>query len=717
MSWLKIRELKFLALIAGVFLISACGGGGDDVVVSGGAGDEAPIPGIYTINTTGADGGPAGGSGGDGGYVELYSDYGSGGPIEILGTGAANAGWTPTAAVVNLGSNPLSITADTTIAVETVEPAAGTPYLVADDYDLYISDGDAGLANETPVTGISVALGTTLTLELNYSGATGVRISLSNDIDNMGTITTVDFSATQRGNMRLYMASYHGNSTIDTSGALDGQSGGDVRLYPNYSFFNNGTINTSGYGSTTGAAGSGGYVSIEADYSFENTGDITTDGGTASGAGTTGGTGGYIDLETYYSNLFNSGDLSSRGGDGLTAGGDGGYQYLYVDYVGDLRNSGNMDASGGDATAGDGGDGGYFYVQLYGSDLINTGDLTTTGGSTTDSSSNGGDGGYIEVYLDYGYIYEYTPPGDILFSGNINTSGGLAVTTAGATGDGGDGGYFYVEGDYEDYPMGQRIALLGYTGIDSSGGDGNYGGDGGNLDLEHYYGWSSSETYVPSGNVTNEVDVNASGGSVVAGATTTPADGGDGGNSHMETDYYYGMLNPAIDKAVNKGNLNLSGGDSLESTTNYTGDAGHFWLWGYNGVTNTGNITAVGGDDFGTTGYGNQGDDIELYAELGPVKNSGDFDTSGGDGEYNGGDADNIDLFGPEVTNSGNLTAVGGDADPVLAGSTGGDGDDVELYSPDGRNGITHSGTVTNNGGTGTTPGTDGDYILGGELM
>jgi len=73
--------------------------------------------------------------------------------------------------------------------------------------------------------------------------------------------------------------------------------------------------------------------------------------------------------------------------------------------------------------------------------------------------------------------------------------------------------------------------------------------------------------------------------------------------------------------------------------------------------------------------------------------------------------------WGPEVSNSGALAANGGDADPSLAGSVGGDGAEVNLDSPDGMPGITQTGTVTNDGGTGATPGDDGDYYLGGLLQ
>jgi hypothetical protein len=180
------------------------------------------------------------------------------------------------------------------------------------------------------------------------------------------------------------------------------------------------------------------------------------------------------------------------------------------------------------------------------------------------------------------------------------------------------------------------------------------------------------------------------------------------------------MYNPDIDKVFNSGNIDTSSGGSLESDFSM-GSAGYVWIWGYNGVTNSGNITARGGDDLGTdgsdTGVGNDGNDLQLYAELGPVSNSGDLGTDGGDGEYTGGYAYAIELFGPEVSNSGALTANGGDADPSLAFSEGGVGGYVELFSPNGMQGISQTGTVSNDGGTGETPGPDGDYYLGGQLL
>jgi hypothetical protein len=646
---------------------------------------------------------------------------GSMGELQVMGSGAADASFTPTASTPNLGDNPLAVTAITTITVEAVGPAVvGTPYLVLNNPNLYISDGDAAVADEPAVTGISVASGTTLTLELNYT--TYAWVSLSNDIDNDGTITTDDVNATQRGNLRLDFASYHGNSTIDTSGTLDGQHGGYVEMYPIY-FFNRGTITTSGADNTAGAGGNGGYVVIDAIYGIENTGNITADGGAASGAGTPGGNGGSIDCLAPYS-IHNSGNLSCRGGDGVESGGSGNGMYFEVSEIGNLRNSGDLDTSGGAASGAGfgGGFGGSIDMYAYGGDIINSGNLTTKGGDTTDPSSDGGSAGSIYLYVEYTSFPAEAPAGDVLFSGNADTSGGLAVTEAGATGSGGSGNFFVIEGNYGGFPLGQQIALLGYAGIDASGGNGNYGGDGGYVELscDQSYDFLTA-TDTPSCNITNEAPIDAAGGSVVATATTTPADGGSGRSVEIWTDLDYGMYDPDIDKVANSGNIDTSGGNSLESTVSWAGDAGYVRIWGFNGVTNSGNIMARGGDDpgtdGGTTGFGNDGDDLQLYAGLGPVTNSGDLTTDGGDGEYRGGYASVIELFGPEVSNSGALAANGGDADPLLLGSIGGDGSDVVLFSPDGMQGITQTGTVTNNGGTGETPGSDGDYYLGGQLL
>jgi len=685
--------------------LSGCGGGGDD------SPSTTTTPGNYTITAQGGLGGANGGAGGSGEYVSLYKESGSG-DIEILRTGKANASFTSQTPSTNLGDNPLAFTVDTTIDVVSAEPAAGIPYLVANSTTLRISDGNTTLGDEDPVTGLSVASGATLTLALNYT--TYSYLSLSNDVDNSGTITTEDDSATARGGLRLYPASYIGKngSSINTSATLDSQSGGFLRVSADYSIYNHGDISTFGADSAAGSAGDGGYVDLNSNYLTQNTGNINSYGGNATVG--TAGDGGSIDLEADYSHLHNSGDMNSSGGNGTT-GGQGDNVYFYA-YNGNLLNSGDINSSGGNSSAGDGGSAGDIDSEVYGGKLVNSGNLTAMGGDTTNSASNAGSGNNVYFYSEYGSIYEYTPANEMIISGNINTSGGNAVSNG--TGDGGSAGYIEAEHYSYDYPTEAGIAFLGYTDINTSGGDGNYGGSAEDLSLYNDYAWSDADIYVPSGNVTNEANLTAKGGNVVAIATTTPANGGSGGDFNLETEYNYGYMVPELEKVHNTGNADLSGGSSLESTTSSTGRSGYVWFWGYNGVDNSGIIVSNGGDDLGTdggtTGYGNYANDIEFYAELGPVRNSANLTNNGGHGEYHGGNSDGIELYGPTVINSGNLTSNGGNADETLASSTGGYGGWIELYSPDSLLGVSHSGAVSHTAGTGDTVNNYGAFIKGG---
>ncbi|MBI3188588.1 MAG: hypothetical protein HYZ31_12075, partial [Gammaproteobacteria bacterium] len=99
------------------FLIASCG-------------SDGPATGVYTINATGGLGGSNGGTGGDGDYLNAYKEAGLGN-VEMLRAGSANASFTSTTPATSLGDNAVAITANTTIGVETIEPATGTPYLIA----------------------------------------------------------------------------------------------------------------------------------------------------------------------------------------------------------------------------------------------------------------------------------------------------------------------------------------------------------------------------------------------------------------------------------------------------------------------------------------------------------------------------------------------------------------------------------------------------------
>jgi len=704
-------------IIAGILMsslvIAGCSDNASDSPSNSNSEPEPEPDGIYSLNLTGGLGGTNGGSGGDGNNVSIYKAAGTG-SVDVLASGAADAGFTHITPDANLGSNPLDITTGITVDVfaeDADEPAAGTPYLIEDNGRLFVSDGNTVLGDEDPVTGISVASGVTLTLGLNDT--TYARISFDNDVLNSGVITTADIDELHRGGLRIYPASYVGqaDSRIDTAGTQDSQNGGDVLISADYSVYNHGAVNTSGSDSVDDDAAAGGYVELYADYLVQNTGDIDSSGGDAPNGEA--GRGGNIDLASDFGNMYNSGRLVNYGGDGQL-GGDGGLVNLYA--VGDMLNSGDINARGGIGGADDGGNGASVEMYASGRKLVNSGNILAAGGNTTDADSDGGDGGELYVYAEYGPVDRDAPAGGLFVSGNIDLSGGDAVATG--YGDGGVAGSIDVQVYGSNYPSEVGLALLGYTDIDTTGGDANFGGSAGDVLIFNDSVQANAGVYVPSGNVTNEADVTARGGSVVAEAETIPADGGSGGNFRLETEDKYGYINPQLEIATNKGNIDVSGGNGLESMMNDINRSGSVWLWGYNGVTNTGNITANGGADLGTdgddTGYGGYANDVEMYAELGQASNSGIITNNGGAGEYRGGRSDGFKLYGATVSNSGVISSNGGNADASLEGSVGGSGGWVEFFSPDGIVGVTHSGSVSHTAGTGETANDGGAFIRGG---
>lgn len=703
------------------FLVAGCDNGG-------GSSNTSATSVTYTINTSGGLGGSTGGSGGSGGSVDGYKSAGIG-DIEMRASGNADTSFTASTPAAYTGTKPLNVTTNTTITVVTAVPASNTPYLVANDSNLYIADDDATLADaDEIVTGISVASGVTLTLPLNYT--TYARIDLRNDLANSGMITTADVDATNRGGLQIYPDSYVGasGSSVTTAGTVAGQNGGDVTINADGSLFNHGTINTRGSNgdTTTVNGGDGGGIYLYGNYNFQNTALIESQGGDATGG--VAGDGGYVEFQGDYGSMYNSGNVNGYGGNGVTGGNaDGGN---FSSYIGKTLNSGHIDNHGGNGTGGNGGSGGDIDMQADSGDLINSGNLTTTGGSTTGETFNGGSGGNVDFNGSDGGIEADTPIASILVSGNIDTSGGNAV--ANSTGSGGSGGSVNANLEVNDAPSPTaRLAFLGYTTITTSGGDGNQGGAGGRYQLNNDTAWYDDlDIELPSGNVVNEANLVARGGSAVATATVFPANGGAGGNFTLETAYTSlpgagfilpeGMSVSDLEKTTNSGTVDQSGGANLKATSDNSGRSGRTWLWGYNGVSNTGAITANGGSDSdtdgSTTGYGGYADDIDMYAETGAVTNSAALTNNGGSGEYRGGRSDGISLYAATVSNNANLTSNGGNANATLAGSVGGNGGWIELFSPQGSAGISHSGTVTYTVGTGTdtTAANSGSFTNGG---
>jgi hypothetical protein len=657
------------------------------------------------MHAGGGNGGLQGGLGGNGGWVTAVKEGGTG-DLMVVRSGVVDAAFTPSVPSVSLGSNPLAITADSVIAVATVVPPAGTPYLLANDSSLYISDGEKLQGNRPPITGLRIAPGVTVTLGLNHPSWS--RLSLANDVENHGTITTEDVNALQRGHLELSAAGYLGSGTIDAGGRTDGQSGGTVFLYMTGDILQHGQIRTTGASAASGQAGAGGAVELYAGAALENTGSINTAGGEAGGG--TGGNGGYIDLVGYYG-LRNAGRLYSTGGAGATGGGNGGWIWLEVYTEGELRSAGDIDSSGGSSLGGNGGNGGEMDIYAYGGSIRHNGNLMSGGGDS--QGGHGGNGGYFIFGTFQGWNVA-TAPGDILVSGHLVSAGG----SAGPVGNGGNGGTFdfYIGNFAEENPaleQNQRLALLGYQSLDARGGDGNFGGSGGEVQLLCDYG------YANPGQLTNEAEIVTRGGSAAAGSAILPAHGGKAGDVYLEA---YAdpqkAANPLGTRVINAGSIDAAGGEGVESDGLYwwAGSAGYVLLYGAEGLTNSAEIIARGGDDRGAdggaTGFGGGGNWIVLMAD-GPLINSGRLDASGGHGEYRGAGAGEVYLNGrQDVSNSGDIHARGGNARTSLFGSLGGDGGWVEIGLLGGTGKVTNSASVFLQGGAGATPGVSGNLTV-----
>lgn len=704
-----MKNMKKLGLAALAVAVAAGGLAGCD--------DESNAPaaagGNALIDVSGGNGGLDGGTGGEGYELYVYKESGVG-ALEVTGSGSANAAFKVHAPTPYLGDNPAVIAASITPTLyvdcaAVVTTAAGTVYLVTDSGTLYISDGDAIACEGNEIaTGLKVNTGVTLTLPINMISWTDWGyIYVDYDIENRGTITAVDYSATQRGSVDLEANSYIGSGMIKTSGTTSVPNAGSIYIWADYAMINSGKMEANGADSSTGDGGDAGYIDLESYYYTQNTASLTANGGSTTFAGGSGGSGDYIQLYTYYGATVNSGAMTGNGGSGDT-GGDAADMYLYTGNMGNVFNTGNVSAEGGKASVNDGGSGGWMEVDAYGGEVRNSGTFDASGGDTTGDNGSGGNGGDLYVYTDYSSsFYEYSPMGPITWSGAVNLSGGNAVQTASGTGNGGDAGYFDVYHYSSGYPSTADVKLVGYSKIDASGGDGDFGGDGYGVYLYNYEGYDNYTGYnTPGGSVLAEVTIDVSGGDALAGGTSTNASTSEGGDVYLETDYTYYAGAPVT--STLKGNVIGHGGQGRNGTG--SSHSTYLWLWGYDGATYSGTFDANGGKDIGadggTDGYGGHADSLEIYAELGETNVSGVLKASGGYGEYYGGHTDDVYIWGRVTNVSASINVDGGDADPMLAGSMGNGGGWLEIRASSSMGSVT--GSFSTEGGTGDTEGEDG---------
>lgn len=733
----SLIRLGLLALLP--VTLSACNSSSSESVVTGIADP------LYKLSSSGGLGGmggaasaPGGATGGSAGRVSIEK-VSSTGNVEILKSGKVDASFAAQTPALNLGSNPLIVGVDTVVEAldpSAAEPLAGTPYLVISDTSLRISDGNGTLADEPAVSGLSIGAGARLSLGLNLNGTTS-NVFLTHDIENLGVLSVADASTLARGHLALYCASYiaGAGASIDTQGLLDGQGGGNVNITAYLSLYNHGTLSATGadHTQTDGQGGRGGDITLSATYTLQNTGAITSDGGNAP-LGVP-GSAGKLTLRSQQARLQNSAVLALRGGIGASGAGDGGRAQLSGGRG--LRNAGLIDTRGADAQSGNGGAGGGINLSAKGGDLLNGADLFSAGGAAQDVVGNGGRGASLNINLSADYRIRYGVSsgdyrvGDLLVSGHIDSTGGDALVTG--SGIGGAGGEVNIHLDPRFAMAAQRLALIGYAGIDAKGGDASQGGNGGAVRLVDVMRYGPETIaliqYGVGGDVINEAAISTRGGDVLADATFIADSGGfagqggrggEGGAITLSGTSFGVDYLPELMNTINRGTLDSSAGSSFNNVANLRQGSGAVTLWGYGSVSNSAAISADGSrdgaadggaDNRGKGGYARQ---IEMGTSIGAVNNTGVLSANGGNGELSGGYSNGIYLYGTRIINTAALSGNGGNADVALVGSTGGFGGAIELISVDGYTAVDHRGSASYLGGTGETVGTEGGLNIGG---
>jgi len=732
---MEIKKIIMLSSAAVAMLVlSACSAGG-------GAGDDnGGVSSTPTIQLKG--GSSISAEGREGGKIKIiargYID------VSILKSGVADTTFSlPTfPQEENLGGNGKTISIDTNIsAVESgSEPVTiGQLYLVNGSSRLCVAvdSGDTCDHNDTnKVTGLKIDDGVVVVVGLNRdsnnedgdanqsTGQDGTRLELEGDLIINGVLKTATLTTAggttdnrhgavaidrDKGSLSIRILN-NGSLMIGKNGKIDtsgddatvinerGGDGGAIDLGLTHALVKvDGVIDTSGgNGLGTAIGGNGAHIEIGTDGVVVCTGTVNSSGGNGAAGGNAyhidissfassyytgsllamggngitqnGGNGGEILVASRAASIYNSGTIKNSGGNGALSGGSAAHinfiieeDHNFVDISGEVLNSGDIYSNGGVGISGDGGSGGdieiYIIEEKFGN-IRSSGNIYLNGGK---GGNRGGDAGDLEITKEFDDSPTYT--GDIQISGNIELNGGDA-----GTGRGGHGGRILSVIDIRDLsrvkPTDCKIQFLGYKSIDFSGGDGNLsGGNGGYIDII-----LDSNNDQPVGSIINEAAIIAKGG------YSENRDGGNGGEVIFEP-----TEASTIDgsKTINRGDIDISGGMGMLSG----GDAGYLMLLGFDGLENSGKITAVGGGAEGNLSTAGQGGEMEIYSG-GDILNSTDIIASGGNGtgdNIRGGDANELIMQAAgTITNSGDFMFNGGLSTGTAQNSTGGY---VEIFS------------------------------------
>lgn len=721
---MNYTNLPFKAsLLATTIALTACGGSSS----SNPEGLSSKKEGTAVMS---AKGGNAAYQAGDGGYINIEKRYSSA-PLNITVRGLPDTKYKPLKVEAQLGTNPAVISASTTISADTGSLSSGDLYLYDNRIYSYDGEEDGGSpvlgSDHTEITGISIASDAVLTLDPN--GDSTVYLYLDNDIQNDGEITVIeDAAATDVTNIRLYLNNYIGSGNIDLSGKVVGQNGGDLRITGNL-IKNSGTIDTSGAdGDDTEDAGRSGYIRLYSSTLSENTGSLLAKGG--SSTGNQADSGSSVRIQSSRDSV-NTGTIDTSAGSGVN--GFSSYSAGNVDISAPnlVLNTGDITADGSDAilnaggtNGGEGGEGGY--IELYlGAEgaayemprLINTGNLQTNGGDSIFDGYRAGNGGqvYIEIEESYAGDQVRSNPAVLAVSGNLTADGGHAISNEDTDESyAGRGGSIRIEHDSQEASE-LATYVVGYTSLDTSGGDGLLAGDAGGIELETESNSDEDDAVSFASAPPLKVTTNliANGGTVVASdVLTDTAEGGEGGY----IDLYITTEHSSLQKKLT---LNLEADVSANAsniTNGFNEHGGFLYIEGPQAVTVQGNINLNGGSDSGTENYnqGGEGGFTYIASEFENVTYKGDVSATGGNGENEGGNGGYFMVNSSTASKiKGTINLNGGNASPteVEADETvGGNGGSLQVVSNDFKTKLSASYTIEP--GTGSTPGIGGGVFV-----
>jgi hypothetical protein len=667
---------KWLALLA--LPVAACSSNNDSgpapAVDTGGTTPAAPA--VSIVAKGGASRSTSGDyAGGHGGEVTIWNYDGTG--IHILKTGAVNAFIEIPDTLPDLGANPRTIDADTTLT-----PSSGS-FFMPPGYLL----GDDGM---TPATGLWVKPGVTLTLNANVYeedyylpwsdsgngyhavflrcdyGAVLVEGAIRVPRKTFVPYNSYDLPYTWDASCDLFV--YTGNFVVSSTGSIDLKGAPDSL-----------TDRDSDLGIPE-RGGNGGHLEVVAEGSIVNKGTIETSGG----SGPSGGDAGHVYLFSYGYGVYNSGTIRADGADGSELLGGNGYrdpsEYFNIfDYINYDKPSAKPAGKAGK-------------VLQYGVEeptilllagtvgAVNTGTLTARGGV---GYFRGGRGGTVVIGSELVAGKALAGPGIVSYpavasSGDIDVSGGNSLFGFGAWNTGGAGGSIHIIG--EIYRVaGSLVARGGST-------TGSTGGRGGEVIIgPNPYG--RTKALAASSATANPYGDNAVGAAIdVTGGDSGVFDafdnnGGPGGYVYIESNLE--APEPCAELyLVNYERIDVSGGDGEIDG----GDGGRLWI--VNGW-NTIEKAAL------------QGPGIDTTVHDGLLENEVAIVARGGNGKLtNGGEAGDVMIENTSVydnralVNSGDIDARGGDG-----GTNGGDGEDsVYLYS---NRDLTNTGAIDVSGGAG----------------